>query len=174
MRVSAVTHENAGKGDEEGPVRSSRFVDDYLPYLLAQASQRISGEFHREVNRAGLSVTEWRVLASLEGSDGESIGTLAQLTLTKQPTLSKVVQRMEAQGLVRRHGLRADRRQTLVRITPHGHRLTESLRACARKHQEAILEPFGQEQAMSLIGMLKALLALHPHAGPVDEDHSAR
>ena len=174
MRVSAVTHENAGKGDEEGPVRSSRFVDDYLPYLLAQASQRISGEFHREVNRAGLSVTEWRVLASLEGSDGESIGTLAQLTLTKQPTLSKVVQRMEAEGLVRRHGLRADRRQTLVRITPHGHRLTESLRARARQHQAGILEPFGQDQATSLIGMLKALLALHPHAGSTDDDRRTR
>lgn len=149
-------------------------MDDYLPYLLAQASQRISGEFHREVNRAGLSVTEWRVLASLEGSEGESIGTLAQLTLTKQPTLSKVVQRMEAQGLVRRHGRRSDRRQTLVSITPHGHRLTESLRARARQHQAAILEPFGQAQAMTLIDMLKALLALHPHAGSIGDDRRTR
>lgn len=139
-----------------------RFVDDYLPYLLAQASQRVSGEFHREVNRAGLSVTEWRILASLEGSEGESIGALAHLTLTKQPTLSKVVQRMEAEGLVQRSGIRADRRQTRVRITPHGHRLTESLRERARAHQQAVLDPFGHHQGELLIGMLKSLLALHP------------
>ena len=65
-------------------------------HLLAQASQRISAEFHLQVRAAGLSVTEWRVLASLEGSAGETIGTLAVLAITKQPTLSKVVQRMEA------------------------------------------------------------------------------
>ena len=28
------------------PVESHRFVDDYLPALLAQASQLISSEFH--------------------------------------------------------------------------------------------------------------------------------
>ena len=81
-----------------------RFVDGYLAYLLAQASQRISAEFHLQVKAAGLSVTEWRVLASLEGSPGETIGTLAVLAITKQPTLSKVVQRMEAEGLVARTG----------------------------------------------------------------------
>ena len=94
-----------------------RFVDGYLAYLLAQASQRISAEFHLQVRAAGLSVTEWRVLASLEGSAGETIGTLAVLAITKQPTLSKVVQRMEADGLVERTGVRADRRQTRVCIT---------------------------------------------------------
>ena len=83
-----------------------RFVDGYLAYLLAQASQRISAEFHLQVRAAGLSVTEWRVLASLEGSAGETIGTLAVLAITKQPTLSKVVQRMEADGLVERTGVR--------------------------------------------------------------------
>ena len=88
----------------------ARFVDDYLAYLLAQASQRISAEFHQQVKAAGLSVTEWRVLASLEGSQGETIGDLAVLAITKQPTLSKVVQRMEAEGLVARTGVRADRR----------------------------------------------------------------
>ena len=90
----------------------ARFIDGYLAYLLAQASSRISREFHLEVEAAGLSVTEWRVLASLFGSDGERIGALAQRALTKQPTLSKVVQRMEADGLVERNGARKDRRHT--------------------------------------------------------------
>mgnify|MGYP000214368725 CR=1 FL=1 len=142
----------------------SRFVDDYLPYLLAQVSHRISAEFHREANQAGLSVTEWRVLASLEGSEGETIGALAELTLTKQPTLSKVVQRMEAEGLVQRFGVHTDRRQTRVRISPKGHALTDALRERAWQHQENVLEPFGRDRAALLIDMLKTLLALHPGA----------
>lgn len=146
-----------------------RFVDSYLAFLLAQASSRISREFHREVEAVGLSVTEWRVLASLEGSEGESIGVLSQLTLTKQPTLSKVVQRMEAEGIVARTRVRTDRRQTVVRITPKGHRLTDTLRQRAMDHQQRVLEPFGQDNAQMLISMLKALLALHPPFAPADD-----
>ncbi|NMG27776.1 MarR family winged helix-turn-helix transcriptional regulator [Aromatoleum evansii] len=148
---------------------SSPFVDGYLAYLLAQASSRISREFHREVEASGLSVTEWRVIASLAGSDGESIGTLAQLALTKQPTLSKVVQRMEAEGLVERNGARRDRRQTLVRLTRKGRELADSLCARALRHQQAVLEPFGHDNAALLIGMLKDLIALHPPAAPADD-----
>ncbi|CAL94552.1 MarR family winged helix-turn-helix transcriptional regulator [Azoarcus olearius] len=139
-----------------------RFIDGYLAYLLAQASSRISHEFHREVNEAGLSVTEWRVLASLSGSAGESIGSLSQLALTKQPTLSKVVQRMEQEGLVSRTRVKADRRQTVVVLTPKGLRLTEGLRERALQHQAAVLQPFGADNARMLLGMLRELLTLHP------------
>ncbi len=162
-----MNEDGAGDADavpeaQAGLPASARFVDGYLAYLLAQASSRISHEFHREVEAAGLSVTEWRVLASLEGSDGESIGVLSQLTLTKQPTLSRVVQRMEAGGLVSRSRVRSDRRQTVVRITAQGHDLTEQLRVRAIRHQEAILEPFGEANARMLISMLRTLLSLHP------------
>ncbi|MDD2874024.1 MAG: MarR family winged helix-turn-helix transcriptional regulator [Azoarcus sp.] len=149
-----------------------RFVDRYLAFLLAQASSRISREFHRDAEAAGLSVTEWRVLASLEGSDGESIGVLSQLTLTKQPTLSKVVKRMEADGIVARTRVRSDRRQTVVRITPKGHLLTDALRKRAIDHQARVLEPFGQAKAEMLISMLRDLLALHPASPPADDEPS--
>ena len=43
----------------------TRFVDHYLAALLAQASHLISSEFHTVVRANGLSVSEWRVLASL-------------------------------------------------------------------------------------------------------------
>jgi DNA-binding MarR family transcriptional regulator len=148
-----------------------RFVDGYLAYLLAQASQRISAEFHLQVKAAGLSVTEWRVLASLEGSPGETIGTLAVLAITKQPTLSKVVQRMEAEGLVARTGVRADRRQTRVCITNKGTHLIASLCEQALQHQKAVLAPFGEERAALLIEMLGVLMTEHvPLELPIDAD----
>lgn len=156
---------SAGEGAGVHP----RFIDGYLAYLLAQASSRISREFHREVTAAGLSVTEWRVLASLAGSDGESISALSQLALTKQPTLSKVVQRMEADGLVERTRVRSDRRQTVVRTTSKGRSLAAMLCERALRHQQAVLGPFGADNARMLLAMLRELLALHPPSPPDDE-----
>lgn len=136
------------------------FLDDYLAFLLAQASHRISGGFHREVESAGLSVTEWRVLACLSDGAHETIGTLSALALVKQPTLSKVVQRMERQGLVARCGTTADKRQTLVMLTDEGRAVAERHVRRALAHQAAVLKPLGARNARLLITALRRLVEL--------------
>ena len=47
--MAARTPERLAKPSAQAP----RFVDDYLPALLAQASQLISSEFHEVVRRQG-------------------------------------------------------------------------------------------------------------------------
>ncbi len=154
----AARAEAASAADSEAP----RFIDDYLAFLLAQASHRISGVFHREVEDAGLSVTEWRVLASLSGSAGETIGTLSDLVLTKQPTLSKIVQRMERQGLVARGDTAMDRRQTLVTLTAEGREAASDHTRLALAHQARVLKPLGARDAARLIALLRKLVELPP------------
>jgi hypothetical protein len=59
------------------------FVDDYLAYLLARASHLISSEFHAVVQASGISLMEWRVMASLSGKEALSIGELADIVLAR-------------------------------------------------------------------------------------------
>ncbi|EYS91239.1 MarR family transcriptional regulator [Cupriavidus sp. SK-4] len=137
------------------------FVDGYLAYLLARASHLISGEFHREVEASGLSVQEWRVLATLADRPDCTIGTLAEITLTKQPTLTKLVDRMAADGLVTRRAGQTDRRQALISITPRGLALAQPLLARAAQHERAVLDDFGPRQGALLKETLRQLIALH-------------
>lgn len=144
-----------------------RFVDDYLPALLAQASELISAEFHRVVRRHGFTVTEWRVLASLAGGEAISIGRLARLTVTKQPTVTRLLDRMEARGQAERLPHDSDRRVTLVRITRNGAKTVERLMELAREHERKVLEPFGLPRAEELKDTLRQMIELHvtPSAG---------
>jgi DNA-binding MarR family transcriptional regulator len=137
---------------------SPRFVHRYLAAMLAMASHRISAEFHVEVKKAGLTVTEWRVLASLIEGEGETVGSLAQLAVTKQPTLSKVLPGLEAQGYISMQSARADRRQTLVRITPKGARLIGGLCERAMEHQRKVLAKLDPDHADRLVAMLRAII----------------
>ncbi len=139
-------------------VESVRFVHRYLASVMALASHRISHEFHKEVRKAGLTVTEWRVLGSLIEGEGETVGALAELAVTKQPTLSKVLPRLEAQGLVTLKTALADRRQTLVKITPKGSKLISGLCDRAIAHQNRILEKLDPDHADRLIDMLRAII----------------
>ena len=138
--------------------RQPPFVDGYLAALLGQASQLISTEFHQVVRSQGFSVTEWRVLASLFGSKGMSIGHLATISLTKQPTVTRLLDRMEALGHVRRTPQTKDRRVTHVSITPQGQKIVKSLIKQAKAHEEKILEPFGFAQAEALKHTLRQII----------------
>jgi DNA-binding MarR family transcriptional regulator len=137
------------------------FVDDYLAALLAQASQLISAEFHEVVRAHGISVPEWRVLASLAGGEAISIGQLAEVAVTKQPTLTRQLDRMAAKGQVERLANDGDRRVTLVRITPAGARMVAKLIDLAREHERRVLEPFGLKRADALKNTLRRIIDLH-------------
>jgi DNA-binding MarR family transcriptional regulator len=140
------------------PPSQPPFVDGYLAALLGQASQMISTEFHQVVRSHGFSVAEWRVLASLFGSKGMSIGHLATISLTKQPTVTRLLDRMEALGHVRRTPQTKDRRVTHVSITPQGQKIVKSLIKQAKAHEEKILEPFGLAQAEALKHTLRQII----------------
>lgn len=141
-----------------------RFVDGYLAALLAQASHLISSEFHEVVRAHGLSVSEWRVLASLAGGEPISIGQLAQVAVLKQPTVTRMLDRMEARQQVERIAHDGDRRVTLVRITATGSRTVARLIALAREHEERVLAPFGLPRAEELKGTLRRIIELHREA----------
>ncbi|MEM5329102.1 MarR family transcriptional regulator [Paraburkholderia sp. JHI2823] len=140
---------------------ASGFVDNYTPALLAQVSQLISGEFHVIVQAAGFEVSDWRVLSTLSEGKAISIGQLAQISVTKQPTVTRLLDRMEAQGYVKRIPHETDRRVTLVRITPQGQKLVSGLIKEARAHEERVLAPLGKAKAEELKTTLRLLLDLH-------------
>jgi DNA-binding MarR family transcriptional regulator len=146
---------------DAAPSAEHPFVDDYLPALLALASQLISSEFHAVVRSHGFSVSEWRVLASLAGFDSISTGQLAQISLMKQPTLTRLLDRMVRNGHAERLDHDGDRRVTLVRITPAGGRTVAKLMDLAREHEQRVLEPFGLKRAQALKTTLRRMIELH-------------
>jgi DNA-binding MarR family transcriptional regulator len=135
-----------------------RFIDDYLSYLLARASYAVYKEFDAQVKKAGLSSLEWRVLATLHGGEGMSIGELAREVLAQQPTLTKLIQRMSKDGLVERLSDESDGRKTLVAATPAGRKLVAGLLAHAKAHEAGLLEQFNAEEVQALKKVLHTLI----------------
>ncbi len=136
------------------------FVDDYLAYLLARASHRISGEFHEVVEASGLSLMEWRVMASLSGKPALSISELADIVLAKQPTVTKLVGRMQQAGWVLRCDAPHDKRQSLVSLTAAGRRKVRPLLQQALGHEQRVMADIGPESAAQLKAILQRLIAL--------------
>lgn len=151
----------AEDADADAGIAALPFVADYLAALLAQASQLISAEFHAVVQASGFSVTEWRILATLTGSEGMSIGGLSEVSVSKQPTVTRLLDRMEAKGYVERFAHDTDRRITMVRIAPQGRTIVADLIRQAKEHELRVLEPFGLKRAEELKETLRRIIELH-------------
>jgi DNA-binding MarR family transcriptional regulator len=133
------------------------FVDSYLPYLLARASFSISSEFHAQVEAAGFTVSEWRILASLSGVKQRTVGELADIVLAKQPTVTKMVLRMADQGLVMRTACTQDKRQAWVSLTLKGKKRLTPLLKKGAVHEKSVLSELGEQQSHELKSILQKL-----------------
>ena len=134
------------------------FVDSYLPYLLARASFSISSEFHAQVEAAGFTVSEWRILASLSGVKQRTVGELADIVLAKQPTVTKMVLRMADQGLVMRTACTQDKRQAWVSLTVKGKNRVTPLLKKAALHENQVMKLLGNADSALLKSILQKLI----------------
>jgi len=146
---------------------SQRFTDTYLLSLMAQASAAISAEFHDWLSVQGVSVADWRILASLYPDTGLTIGELCASCLAKQPTMTRMVDRLVAQCLVARASDTTDRRCVSVQLTDKGRARASPLVAEAQAHEARLLADYSADDAAAL----KALLRIVKHraeATPAD------
>jgi len=135
-----------------------RFIDDYLAYLLARASHLVSRQFHAQLKPRGMAVPVWRVLSTLSDGDGLPVTELAKITLFKQPTLTKVIDRMSKQGVVERRASERDRRKVLVYITPKGRALVADLLVRAKQHEQDVLAGHSEAEIERLKAALHTLI----------------
>ena len=108
------------QGPASGEMAPGVPLDDFPPYLLNRIVSRLNTNLGEALKRTGMTVPIYRVLAVLIAGDRRSVNELAVYTVIEQSTLSKILVRMEAQGLVSRQPSKADGRVVEICITPGG------------------------------------------------------
>ena len=69
-----------------------------------------------------LTLSQWRALAVVSGSEGIRVGEVAARIGASVPSASRLIQRLERRSLVTTERDEADRRATIVRVTEEGAR----------------------------------------------------
>src|SRR5215471_4272074 len=95
-----------------------RIVETII-YLVTE-SRRLSKE---EASRHGVTATQLSVLKMLHEIGDLSLGSLSKEIRAHNSTVTGIVDRMEAAGLVERARSGEDRRVWIIRLTAHGRRV---------------------------------------------------
>ena len=95
---------------------------------LASTAKAVSRAFNDRLAEAGGSVPTWLILSSLKGDAWRTQLELARAVGIEGPTLTRHLDGLEDDGLVRRVRDTADRRAVKVELTDEGERLFRQLR----------------------------------------------
>lgn len=100
---------------------------NYPPYLMNRIMGRYNAAIRAEMAKLGLTTPKMRALAVLSVIDGLLIGQLAVHAIVEQSTLSRAIDALQAEGLVRRETDASDSRAVRVFITEAGRSAFEIL-----------------------------------------------
>ncbi|MFO0774792.1 MAG: MarR family transcriptional regulator [Nitrospiraceae bacterium] len=87
---------------------------------LAEAYLGFAREAARQIRLLRLTPSQFDVIVTLGDTNGLSCSQLSDETLVTKGTLTGVLDRLSAKGLVRRETVKEDRRSTTIRLTPKG------------------------------------------------------
>ena len=110
------------------------------------------------VLKAGvLSATQYNVLRILRGTpEGLTCGEIANRMITRDPDVTRLLDRLENRGLISRCREVKDRRTVRARITPGGLRLLARLDEPVRTAHRKQLGHLGRERLRNLTELLRA------------------
>ena len=103
--------------------RGFRSIEEEVFIGLQLVADRLAEPWARVLKEsADLTMVQYNVLRILRGAgaDGLWAGELAERLITRSPDVTRIVDRLETRGLVRRSADPADRRAVRVHITDEG------------------------------------------------------
>jgi DNA-binding MarR family transcriptional regulator len=111
----------------------------------------------------GITVQQFNVLRILRGSGPDGLPTLevGARMVEETPGITRLLDRLEAKGLVRRQRCPRDRRQHLCWITQEGLDVLAALDGPVVKHSSDALKGLTADEQSALIGFLDRVRAAH-------------
>lgn len=114
---------------------------------------------HELEHQAGITPAQRFVLEQLVDGPVPTVNALAERTHTHQATVSVVLTRLEARGLIARERDPRDRRRTSVALTAAGRRLLRKSAVPVQAHLAAALDAMPKHQVKALADAFEAWVA---------------
>lgn len=133
--------------------------EPFLPMLreLARCYQAFEAYSSAHVRSLGLTPSQFDIVATLGNTPGMSFKELGEKTLITKGTLTGVVDRLEAQKLVRRSASPEDGRSMIVSLTPAGERLFERAFVAHLAHMRQALGGLDAKRLAQIESALRGL-----------------
>jgi DNA-binding MarR family transcriptional regulator len=142
---------------------TKRLTEADIAARLRLSATRLARRMRQEA-ATGLSPSQLSALAVVHARGPLTLGELAEVEQVAPPTVSKVVAKLEADGLLERQVDPADKRVSLVQVTKAGAQLHDETKRRRTTWLTGRIRELSAEEQARLAGALDLLDRLHGDA----------
>ena len=144
--------------DQNNPASDEFSLGRYLFYLIAHVDSQYGIEMEKVLQTIKIERTQWQILLCLREDNPSSISELSSRSGKKLSTVSRVIERMSKEGLVKCAPRKSDQRVTEVFLLEKGEESLKKVIHVASKQYERAIEGFSEEEVEQLRHSLKKVL----------------
>ncbi|MEL6948203.1 MAG: flavin reductase [Pseudomonadota bacterium] len=169
------SQDSSQDGSQNATLGGGGGIDSMLVYHLSRAYHQLSGKLHAAVEEAGLTLPQWRILASLYGERELSYSDLAARVFLNTNKLDRLLMELSEQGLCKVIGKSGGKSRDesrdesgdkssgtgdtrTIRGTRAGHDRVSPLFALSTDTEEAALGATDPESRQNLTKMLERIV----------------
>jgi MarR family transcriptional regulator for hemolysin len=137
----------------------ARNPDHHFLFALADLQRAVRAYADQRAARYGITRSQWGVLVKLHREEGLQQAKLAKLLDIQPITLTRLVDKLCAAGLVERRADANDRRANRLYLTPAARPLMTKLRALREEINQTALAHLSPDQADAFVAQLDQIKA---------------
>ncbi|HEY1245397.1 MAG TPA: MarR family transcriptional regulator [Hyphomicrobiaceae bacterium] len=150
-------------------MNTHRAIETDFLFLIYDVAQLVRRQADKRARAYGMTRAQWAVLARLQREPGITQSRLASLTDVEPITIGRLVDRLEANGLIERRPDPEDRRIWRLSLTPKSAPILKQFAAFRRELHDEMAEGLEARELDTLVDCLQRMrtnLTKHKSAGP--------
>ncbi len=140
------------------PVGPEWNLDESIGYLVKKVAVCLQRQVDTRMVNLGLTDSQWKPLLMLSTGKGDTASALAREMNIDAGAVSRMIDRLEAKGMIQRVNCKDDRRVARLALTEQGREVTRNIPAVLAEVLNHHLRGFSQDEAAILKTQLRRML----------------
>lgn len=129
-----------------------------IGYLMRRLVNSLTSEIDRQLDEHDLTNAQWMPLYKIARGGGSTVAELARGCQTDNGAMTRMLDRLEAKGFLRRIRSTTDRRVVSLELTPEGKRAADKVPKVLADVLNTQLAGFDETEFHALLGYLQRML----------------
>lgn len=142
--------------------------EDSIGFLLHQAKLRLTQAMDERIGDLGITAAQWVVLKQIALRSGETASALCKCSGCDTGSMTRMLDRLEEKGLIRRERSTADRRVVMLHVTEAGQALLPAIVPRVVDVLNTAVSDFSREELDILKGLMRRVVANLDARAPQD------
>ncbi len=132
-------------------------LDDSVGFIISRTASKMKNCLHQNFKPYDITTEQWGLLNRLWEKDGVSQKVLSEKSFKDQPNITRILDKLEDKGFIRREVDPDDRRAFLIFLTKEGRELKNILIPVVKETLEVALKGFKTEEVEQLKNLLNRI-----------------